>query len=179
MRRILGVLLFAPLTLAALFIGWMLLPNSLFYRNGRPTRFGKRVNDLSAALYTTRATPRWTATLEVRRRLDERTQRLPVVIAEYDGEEYLVSMLGERSAWVMNVRAAGGKAVIRHGSARQVQLQEVPSGQRAPILKAYLRRAIGARPHFTVTPDAPLGEFERIAAQYPVFRITSDEASRV
>jgi hypothetical protein len=51
-------------------------------------------------------------------------------------------------------------------------LQEVPAEQRAPILKAYLQRAPGARPHFPVLPTAPLPEFERIAARYPVFRIT-------
>jgi hypothetical protein len=40
--------------------------------------------------------------------------RLPVVIAEHDGERFLVSMLGEAN-WVHNVHAAGGRAVLRHG----------------------------------------------------------------
>ena len=40
-----------------------------------------------------------------------------------------------------------------------------------PILKAYLRRAPGARPHIAVDKDAPLAEFAAIAQQIPVFRV--------
>jgi hypothetical protein len=43
--------------------------------------------------------------------------------------------------------------------------------ERAPILKAYLRRAPGARPHIAVHKDAPLEQFERIAASLPTFRV--------
>ena len=39
------------------------------------------------------------------------------------------------------------------------------------MIKAYLGRAMGGRPHITVEPDAPLEAFERIAPEYPVFRI--------
>jgi hypothetical protein len=94
------------------------------------------------------------------------------VVGSYAGERYLVSMLGEESAWVLNARAADGIATIHHGRRRPIVLREVPAGQRAPILKAYLQRAPGARPHVPVLPTAPLPEFERIAARYPVFRIT-------
>jgi len=37
--------------------------------------------------------------------------------------------------------------------------------QRAPVLKAYLKRAPGARPHPPIDNDAPLSEFERVSAQ--------------
>ncbi len=40
-----------------------------------------------------------------------------------------------------------------------------------PILKAYLSRAVGGRPHIPVDPEAPLEAFERIAPDFPVFRI--------
>ena len=46
--------------------------------------------------------------------------------------------------------------------------------QRARILKAYLQVAPGARPHFDLSRDAPLGEFEKVAARYPVFRIVAE-----
>ena len=82
-------------------------------------------------------------------------------------------MLGESGQWVRNVRAAGGRAVLRSGGREEVQLEEVPTGQRAPILKAYLQRAPGARPHVPVDKDAPLAEFEKIAAAFPVFRVAS------
>lgn len=71
-----------------------------------------------------------------------------------------------------NVRAAGGSAVIRHRTRDAVHLDEVPAGQRPPILKRYLELAPGARPHIPVGRAAPLPEFERIAADYPVFRIS-------
>jgi hypothetical protein len=90
-----------------------------------------------------------------------------------DGERYLASMLGE-SRWVRNVRAAGGKAVLLRGGREDVQLEEISADQRAPILKAYLRAAPGARPHIPVVMNAPLAEFEKIAAEFPVFRVVSN-----
>jgi hypothetical protein len=43
--------------------------------------------------------------------------------------------------------------------------------ERAPIIRAYLQRAIGGRPHIPVPHDAPASAFEPVAAEYPVFRI--------
>jgi deazaflavin-dependent oxidoreductase (nitroreductase family) len=112
-------------------------------------------------------------TLEVTGRKSGRTISLPVVIAVVEGERYLVSMLGEDVNWVRNVRAAGGRAVLRSGGREEVQLEEVPPDQRAPILKAYLQRAPGARPHVPVNKDASLAEFQKVAAEFPVFRVVS------
>ncbi|WP_433790809.1 hypothetical protein [Actinoplanes sp. CA-252034] len=50
---------------------------------------------------------------------------------------------------------------------------EVP-GPRAPILRRYLAVAPGARPHMAVDPRAPLADFDRVAARYPVFHVTHD-----
>lgn len=80
-------------------------------------------------------------------------------------------MLGERAAWVSNVRAAGGRAVLRHGRREEVWLEEVEPADRAPVLRRYLEVAPSARAHFAVDRRAPVGEFERIAARHPVFRI--------
>ena len=112
-----------------------------------------------------------TVTLEVRGRRTGRLCSTALVVGEYGGQRYLVSMLGERSEWVRNVRAAGGEAVLRHGSRERVRLEEVPTEERAPILHAYLQRAVGARSHIPVQHDAPAEEFARVAAEYPVFRI--------
>ncbi|WP_244298845.1 hypothetical protein [Micromonospora cremea] len=87
-----------------------------------------------------------------------------------------MSMLGEHCNWVRNVRAAGGRATIRHGRARACRLVEVPVGERAPILKRYLQKVPGARPHFPVDRHAPLAEFEAIAVQYPAFRVEHAKA---
>ena len=112
-------------------------------------------------------------TLEVTGRKSGRTFSLPLVMAIVDGQRYLVSMLGNNVQWVHNVHATGGKAVLRHGRREEIRLEEVPPGQRAPILKAYLQRAPGARPHVPVNKDAALSEFEKIAAAIPVFRVLS------
>jgi hypothetical protein len=80
-------------------------------------------------------------------------------------------MLGAGVDWVRNVKAAGGNVTLRHGCREEVRLEEVVADQRAPVLKAYLKRAPGARPHLSVHKDAPLSEFERVASQFPVFRV--------
>ena len=80
-------------------------------------------------------------------------------------------MLGEGTNWVQNVKAAGGRARLQHGISEQILLKEVDVNQRAPILKAYLKDAPGARPHIPVDKDAPLSEFEKIASKYPVFKL--------
>ena len=95
------------------------------------------------------------------------------------GEAALVSMLGEDTSWVRNVRASGGHAVLRHSNRELVMLSEVDVDQRAPILRCYLQRAPGARAHIPVDYRAPVEAFEPIAARYPVFRITTaKEAAR-
>jgi deazaflavin-dependent oxidoreductase (nitroreductase family) len=117
--------------------------------------------------------PQRATVLEVRGRRSDRAISFPVVIADYEGERYLVSMLGENANWVRNVRAAGGVAVLRHGGRRAVRLEEVPADARPAILRRYRAVAPGARPHIPVDRHAPLEEFERIALQVPVFRITA------
>lgn len=140
------------------------------YRGGRPQRWARIENRLWAIVF---AAGLWNraATLEVRGRKSGRLISFPVAIAHHQGERYLVAMLGERTNWVRNVRAADGRAVLRQGRRRPVHLEEVPVKQRAPILRGYLDIAPGARPHFPVRRGAPLEDFEHIAAQYPVFRV--------
>lgn len=141
------------------------------YRGGRPNWFARLQNRASAVAFATGIWPNRAGTLEVRGRRSGRTTSFPIVIADYERERYLVAMLGERTNWVRNVRAAGGQAVLRHGRREEVRLEEVPPSDRPPILRRYLALAPGARGHFPVDGDAPLEQFEPIASQYPVFRI--------
>jgi hypothetical protein len=115
--------------------------------------------------------------LEVPGRRSGRVISFPVVIADYAGERYLVAMLGENTNWVQNVRAAGGRASLRHGCRETVRLDEVDTDERPPILRRYLDCAPGARPHIPVDRRAPEGEFERIAPQVPVFRVTVEQST--
>ena len=144
------------------------------YREQRPNRIARMLNRAWAVLFSSGILPDYMVTLEVTGRTSGRTVSLPVAVAVVDGERYLVSMLGENANWVLNVRAAGGSAVLRSGGREEVHLEEVPAEQRAPILRAYLQRAPGARPHVPVNKDAPLAEFEKVAAAFPVFQVVSN-----
>jgi hypothetical protein len=120
------------------------------YRTGRPGRLARAMNWSSAVRFSAGLlSPKRAVTPAVRGRRTGRAIQVPVVVTDYDGERYLVSMLGTEANWVRNVRAA----------------------ERAPILRRYLALAPGARPHVPVDRDAPLAEFARIAERYPVFRI--------
>lgn len=96
-----------------------------------------------------------------------------LVVTEHEGQRYLVSMLGDRSDWVRNIRVAGGKAFVKRGQSIPVRLTEVPAAERAPILKAYCEVATSGREHFPVRQDAPLADFGAVAGCYPVFRLNA------
>ena len=141
------------------------------YSGKRPNRLAALLNRGTAALAAAGIGPQRLAKIEVRGRRSGRRLSFPVVIAEFEGQRYLVAMLGREANWVRNVRAAGGKAVLRHGRSENVVLEEVDPQARAPILQRYLEVAPGARAHFPVDRRAPLEQFEQIAAEYPVFRV--------
>ena len=141
------------------------------YRGGRPNSLARALNGAWARIFATGRGPAVVATLEVVGRRSGRPVRLPVVTADLAGERYLVSMLGDGTNWVRNVRAAGHRAVLIKGGRTPVRLEEVPIEQRAPIIKRYCQVATSGRVHIPVDPTAPASEFEAIAAQYPVFRI--------
>ena len=141
------------------------------YRDGRPNRVARALDRGTAALYSLGIAPNYLVTLEVRGRSSGRTVVLPLVMVVLGDERYVVSMLGEEANWVRNVRAVGGEVAIRHGRREEVRLEEVAVGRRAPVLKAYLKRAPNARAHLPVSPDAPLAEFERVTSRFPVFRV--------
>jgi len=145
--------------------------NRLFYSDGRPNRCGRTFGSFWVALADHGLTPSYMVTLETVGRRTGQIRAVPIVLGEREGERYVVSMLGERSPWVGNVRAAGGHAVFRHGTRTPVRLVEVPVAERPVVLKAYLARAAGARPHIRVDPAAPVEAFAPVAADVPVFRV--------
>jgi deazaflavin-dependent oxidoreductase (nitroreductase family) len=142
------------------------------YSGGRPNPVAGVMARATATLAGVGLSPRRLVTLEVRGRRSGRLISFPVVVADYQGERYLVAMLGRSAHWIRNVQAAGGAAVIRHGRREAVNLEPVEPDARAPILRRYLELAPGARAHIPVDRRAALDEFEQIAADYPVFRVT-------
>lgn len=145
--------------------------NRWLYRGGHPNLIARSIGRGWAALSAMGVWPSRLSALEVRGRRSGKPVLLPVVVANYHGDRYLVSMLGPRAGWVKNVKAAHGKAVLRHGHSERVVLEPVPVAKRAAILKRYLEVAPAARSHFPLQPGAPVGQFRKVAARYPVFRI--------
>lgn len=141
-----------------------------FYRGWRPTRVGRVWSRMYAWVSGLGLLPRTLLTLQTKDR-SGRICATILVVATYQGQRYLVSMLGEGSEWVKNVRAAGGIAAIKRGRSQPVQLTEIPRDERASILKAWSQVATSGRHHLPVSHDAPISAFEAIAGDYPVFRI--------
>jgi hypothetical protein len=137
------------------------------YSRGRPNRVARLLNAIWMRTAAAGLPRHRVRALEVRGRHSGRLRSFPVVVADYQGERYLVAMLGEGVNWVSNVRAAGGQAVLRHRRREAVRLEEVDPGARAPIIQRYLQLAPAPCPH---SGRAPLAAFERVASRYPVFR---------
>ena len=144
------------------------------YRGNRPHALARALNRGWAIVYALGIAPNYLVTLEVPGRRSGRAISFPLVMAVLDGERYLVSMLGADVAWVRNLRAADGHALLRHGRTERVRLEEIAVEKRGPVLKVYANRAPGARPHLAVDKDAPLEKFEAIAPRIPVFRVLAD-----
>ena len=129
------------------------------YRGGSPNRFAQLQNRLSAVAFSAGLLPSHAGALEVRGRRSGKTISLPVVIADYEGERYLVSMLGREANWVRNLEADGGRAELRHGRREPISLVEVDPALRAPILRRYLdARSRCPSPH----PGRPQGPPRRV-----------------
>jgi F420H(2)-dependent quinone reductase len=140
------------------------------YRAGRPGWSARISNRFSANIFAAGVGTKGSATLEVRGHKTGRTVSLPVVVADYQGDRYLVSMLGQNANWVRNLRA-DNRAVLLHGEREHITLIEDLTDNRAGVLRRYLELAPGARPFFPVDRRAPLSDFERIVDDYPVFQI--------
>jgi hypothetical protein len=144
------------------------------YRGGRPNWLARSMNAFGARVFATGRAGKRQATLEVRGRVSGNVVRLPVVVAELDGEKYLVSMLGTNANWVRNVEADDRRAVLASGSRRRVTLEPVPAPERPAIIKAYLAVAPGARPHIPIDHRAPAAQFASVADSVPVYSVRDD-----
>lgn len=143
-----------------------------FYRDWRPTRLGRIWSGACAWLSGLGLAPENLITLQVKNRSNGRFCSTVLVGASHEGSRYVVSMLGDNSEWVKNIRASDGEAFIKRGRLRRpVILKEIPPEKRAPILKLWSQVATSGRQHFPVSHEASVSAFEAIAANYPVFRI--------
>ncbi len=148
------------------------------YAGGRGDATARRLSRLWATVFGLGLMPRRWVTLEVPGRRSGKLTRFPLGMADLSGRWYLVPMLGERCNWVRNARAADGRVTLRRRRAVPCRLAEVPVAERAPVIRRYLQKVPGARPHIPVDRHAPLADFEAIAPRYPVFLVSSDSVRR-
>jgi deazaflavin-dependent oxidoreductase (nitroreductase family) len=141
------------------------------YAGGRGNAAARRWARFWVAVLGLGLLPGHGVVLEVPGRRSGKLRRFPLVEVRLGRDRYLVSMLGEECNWVRNVRAAGGTVRLRHGKVEEVRLVDVSAEQRAHVLKRYVDRAPGARPHIPIDRRQDVSAFETIAARYPVFRI--------
>ncbi len=141
------------------------------YAGGRADRTARRFARLWAAVFARGLLPKRWVTLEVTGRHTGRPVRFPLGMADWQGGWYLVPMLGGDCNWVRNVRAADGHATLLRRRPVPCLLAEVPVAERPPIIKRYLEKVPGGRPHIPVDRRAPLAEFAAVAPRYPVFRV--------
>jgi deazaflavin-dependent oxidoreductase (nitroreductase family) len=137
----------------------------------RPSSLAQLWNRVFRAMASRGIGPGKMVTLEVRGRTSGQPRSVVVNIVAVDGRQYLVAPRGN-TEWARNARVAG-EAMIRRGGDRRIRLEELPVEQRAPIIQAYLKEnAMVTQREFGISPKAPIEEFQRIAPDHPVFRIT-------
>lgn len=110
--------------------------------------------------------------LQVRGRSTGALRQTPVNVLTFDGQRYLVAPRGT-TQWVRNLRVAG-EGVLRLGRhSEPFTAAEIADADKAPILRAYLRKwkmEVGVF-FGGVDADASDDELVRIGPDHPVFRI--------
>lgn len=110
--------------------------------------------------------------LQHKGRKSGKTYATAVSITEVDGQRYLVAPRGE-TEWIRNVRADNMTTVLKRRGEESVRLEEVPSAERAPIIKNYVGENAVVKGEFGVEPDDPIEKYEAIVENHPTFRIVS------
>jgi deazaflavin-dependent oxidoreductase (nitroreductase family) len=105
--------------------------------------------------------------LTVRGRKTGLPRATPVSIAIVGDDRFVVAAFPE-AAWVANIRAAGQAVLSRGKSRERVRLIELPTGERAEVIRAFLQQVPGGVRFFgSSNPDIVVAS----AARYPVFRV--------
>jgi deazaflavin-dependent oxidoreductase (nitroreductase family) len=109
--------------------------------------------------------------LQVKGRKSGKIYSTAVNLMELGGKQFLVAPRG-RTQWVRNAEAAG-EVTLKRGSRRRYRLRALQDSEKPHVLKTYLTNYKSAvQKFFPVTPVAPIEEFAKIAAGYPVFELT-------
>jgi deazaflavin-dependent oxidoreductase (nitroreductase family) len=108
--------------------------------------------------------------LEVRGRKSGKIYSTAVNLLELNSKQFLVSPRG-RTQWVRNAEAAG-EVTLKRGARRKFRVRQLDESEKPQVLKAYLTKYKSAvRKFFPIAPGAPIEDFAKIAAGYPVFEL--------
>jgi deazaflavin-dependent oxidoreductase (nitroreductase family) len=108
--------------------------------------------------------------LTVKGRKTGQQHTIPLSIAEYNGDRYLVGTRGETN-WVKNVRAAG-KVTISRGRRYQVMpVTELDPANAAPVLHAFTNQVPFANRLLGRSKNDPVEKFREIAQRHAVFKL--------
>jgi deazaflavin-dependent oxidoreductase (nitroreductase family) len=110
--------------------------------------------------------------LQVRGRTSGQLRENPVNLLTFQGRRYLVAPRGV-TQWVRNIRIAGEGGLRLGRRTERFRAVEIPDDEKAPILRAYLRRWKAEVGVFFdgVGPTASDDELRAIAVKHPVFRV--------
>jgi deazaflavin-dependent oxidoreductase (nitroreductase family) len=151
-------------------------PATAHFERKRPGWFTRRVFNPIVAVFTRLGLSLLgSRVLEVRGRSSGAPRRTPVNLLVLDGQRYLVAPRGE-TQWVRNLRASGDGRLLLGRRAQPFKAVEIEDAEKAPILRAYLKRWKAEVGVFFdgVGPDSPEEELARAAPKHPVFRLFSD-----
>ena len=140
----------------------------------RPGWFTKNVfNRLVAALTRSGISVLGSRVLEVRGRTSGELRHTPVNLLTHEGQRYLVAPRGN-TQWVRNLRASGEGRLLLGRGGEQFRASELTDSEKAPILRAYLKRWKAEVGVFFegVGPDSTEEELGAIAPKHPVFRVS-------
>ena len=110
--------------------------------------------------------------LTVRGRTSGEPRSNPVNLLELDGERYLVAPRGN-TQWVRNARAAGTGQLRLGQRIEEVELVELPAGERVPVLRVYLKKWGWEVGRFVegLSKKSTDAEIAAVAPGMPVFRV--------
>jgi deazaflavin-dependent oxidoreductase (nitroreductase family) len=139
----------------------------------RPTSAEALINRFIGLLPRIGIGPRYLVLLQVRGRKSGRLYSTPVNLVDLNGQRYLVAPRGD-TQWARNAAASGEVTLVRGLRRETVKLTPIADANKTPILKTYLDHyASAVQQFFPVPAGSPLPAFVPIAANYPVFQISS------
>jgi deazaflavin-dependent oxidoreductase (nitroreductase family) len=136
----------------------------------KPSLLARSFNNLLGFLAARGLGPGYCYELSTRGRKSGRIFKTPVNLMKYQGKLWLVAPRGH-TQWTKNAEAAGS-VTLKRGQATTYRIRKTELSERPPLLKLYLQTWSGqVQRYFKVRAEAPVSEFERVAADHPVYEL--------